>query len=193
MPTPPTRPATPPNARTIVNPLLGHEVVFLETCRETNGHRTAVEFRLAAHGGSSLRCHERFSQELRCLEGELRVHVGKQVTRLRVGESATVPARQKHRFVNHMPEPCRFQCCMTPGFPGFEQFLQISYGLARAGKTTRRGIPRNLFALSYLMLISGTCLPGWLFLLQPLLPRLGKRAIDNGVAADLQRRYFTVW
>lgn len=190
---PPALHAKPLLARTIVNPISGNEVIFLETCRETDGHHTALQIRLAARSSSSPRCHENSSQELRCLEGELQVHIGNKVTRLLAGETATVPARRKHRFVNHTPVPCHFQCWIMPGFPGFEQFLQITYGLARAGKTTRRGIPRNLFELSYLLMISGTCLPGWLAALQPMLPWLGKRAIHNGMAAELQRRYFTIW
>ena len=182
-----------PAFRTITNPVSNDKVVFLETSRESNGRHTLLEITLAAKGGSFLRCYENFSEELLCLEGELSVQIGNRTSQLMPGHSATASARRKHRFFNHTSEPCRFQCRITPGCPGIEQSLQITYGLIRAGKANAHGVPRNLFERSYLMMISGTCLPGWMAALQPVLPWLAKQAIHNGRAADLQRRYFTVW
>ncbi|WP_234734375.1 cupin domain-containing protein [Tellurirhabdus bombi] len=180
-------------ARTITNPVLRDSVTFIETSQESNGAHTLVDVTLAAKGGNSLHYHEEFSEEFTCLEGELSIQVGKEIIRLKPGESALAPARSKHRFFNQTAEPCRFQCRIEPGCPGFEQTLQISYGLARDGQASAQGTPQNLYALGYTVMISGTYLIGWMATLQPLLNWLGRQAIKKGIAAELQRRYRTVW
>lgn len=179
--------------RTITNPVLKDEVIFLETSRESNNYHTLVDVLLSAGGGNPLHYHEDFSEEFICLEGELSIQLGNQIIRLKPGDSAIAPARSKHRFFNQSNEPCRFQCRITPGFPGFEQSLQIAYGLVRDGKSTAQGIPKNLFELGYTTMISGTYLTGSMAIFQPLLNWLGRQALKNGVAADLQRRYLTIW
>ncbi|MBO0952876.1 cupin domain-containing protein [Fibrella forsythiae] len=179
--------------RTITNPILQDEVVFLETSIETSGQHTLVEVSLAAGGGNPLHFHQDFAETFTCLEGELSLQVGRQIIRLQPGESATAPAQSHHRFFNQTDKLCRFVCRIAPGCPGFEQFLQITYGLARDGKVNAQGAPKNPFELGYLIMISGTCLTGWMSLLQPLLHWLGRQAIKKGIAAELQRRYLTIW
>jgi quercetin dioxygenase-like cupin family protein len=180
-------------SRTIKNPILKDEVIFLETSRESNGRHTLVEVVLSAGGGNPLHYHDDFAEEFTCLEGELSIQVGNQIYRLKPGESATAPARSKHRFFNQSSQRCRFQCRITPGCPGFEQFLQITYGLARDGKANSQGVPKNPFEMGYLIMSSGTYLAGAMAVLQPLMNWLGRRAIKKGIAADLQRRYLTIW
>ncbi|QMW05005.1 cupin domain-containing protein [Spirosoma foliorum] len=189
---------TPPRAglltgRTITNPVLKEDTIFLEISRESDGRHTLVDVLLAPGAGTPMHYHTDFSEEFTCLEGELSLKIDKQIIRLKRGKSVSAPARCKHRFFNQSGEPCRFQCRFTPGFPGFEQTLQISYGLARDGKTTAQGIPKNPYALGYLVLISETRMTGYLGLFQPLFNWLGRQALKNGVAADLQRRYLAVW
>jgi quercetin dioxygenase-like cupin family protein len=179
-------------SRTIINPILKDEVIFLETSRESNGYHTLVEVTLSAGGGNPLHFHEEFSEEFTCLEGELSIQVDDQIIRLKPGESATAPAYSKHRFFNQTNQACRFQCRIAPGCPGFEQTLQITYGLARDGQSNSQGMPKSLYALGYTVMISGTCLTGWMSALQPLLHWFGRQATKKGIAADLQRRYLTI-
>lgn len=183
----------PPVARIITNPILRDEIIFLEISRESDGQHSLLNVLLTAGGGNPMHCHHAITEEFTCLEGELSVWIGRQVVRLKPGESVTAPARSKHRFANQSGRPCRFQCRFTPGFPGMEQALQIAYGLARDGRTTGRGMPRNPFALGYLTMISGTYLTGLMVICQPLLNWLGRQAVRRGVAADLHRRYLMAW
>ncbi|GAB3507648.1 hypothetical protein GCM10027341_42550 [Spirosoma knui] len=180
-------------ARTIINPILKDEVVFLETSRESNDYHTLVEVTLSAGGGNPLHYHDDFAEEFTCLEGELSLQVGNQILRLNPGESATAPIGSKHRFFNQSSQSCRFQCRIAPGCPGFEQTLQITYGLARDGQSNAQGMPKSLYALGYTVMISGTYLTGWMAVMQPLLNWLGRQAIKKGIAAELQRRYCTIW
>ncbi|GAB3709346.1 hypothetical protein GCM10027592_45420 [Spirosoma flavus] len=188
-----TRSAALTKSRTIINPILKDEVVFLETSRESNSYQTLVEVTLSAGGGNPLHYHEEFSEEFTCLEGELSIQVGKDIIRLQPGESATAPAFSKHRFFNQSNDSCRFQCRIAPGCPGFEQTLQITYGLARDGQSNAQGMPKSIYALGYVVMISGTYMTGWMSVLQPVLHWFGRQALKKGVAAELQRRYLTIW
>lgn len=179
--------------RTVTNPIMKDEVTFLETSSESGGRHTLVDVKLAPGGGVDLHYHTDFAEEFICLEGELSIQVDDYITRLTPGESAMAPVRSKHRFFNQSNQPCRFQCRIAPGFPGFEQSVQIAYGLVRDGKTNAKGMPTNLFALGYIVMISGTYLPGWMAAILPLMNWLGRQAIKRGIAAELQRRYLTVW
>ncbi|OZI09416.1 hypothetical protein BWI93_04275 [Siphonobacter sp. BAB-5385] len=180
-------------SRTIRNPMLKDEVVFLETSLESQGQHTLVEVTLSAGGGNPLHFHRAFSEEFTCLEGELGIQLGKQMLYLKPGESAMAPAMSRHRFFNRTSEPCRFRCRIAPGFPGFEQTLQITYGLACDGKANAQGMPKNPYELAYAFMISGTCLTGWMSVLQPVLNYLGQQAIKKGIAAELQRKYLKIW
>ncbi len=188
-----TNHTAPAEARTVTNPILKDEVTFLETSRESQGRHTLVEVKLAPGGGVDLHYHNDFAEEFICLAGELSMQLGDEVLRLSPGESATAPARVNHRFFNQSGQSCRFRCRIAPGFAGFEQSVQIAYGLVRAGKTTAQGIPKNPFALGYVVMVSGTYLPGWMAAVQPLMNWLGRQAIKRGIAAELQRRYMIVW
>lgn len=183
----------PPSAsRIITNPILKDEVTFLETSRESNGRHSLVEVFLSPGGGNPLHYHRDFSEEFVCLEGELSVQLDKQFIRLKPGESATIPVHRLHRFFNQSAQPCRFECRITPGFPGFEQFLQIVYGLAHDGQVSGQAMPKNPFALGYVILISGTYMTGAMAVLQPVLTWLGHRAIKRGLGNELQQRYITI-
>ncbi|QRR01377.1 cupin domain-containing protein [Dyadobacter sandarakinus] len=179
-------------ARTITNPLIKDEVVFLETSRETGGKHTLVEVTLAGGAGNPLHYHDHFSEEFTCLSGQLSIELNGKVIVLSPGETAVAPIGSKHRFFNQSESPCRFQCRIAPGCAGFEQTLQITYGLAREGKTNKQGMPQSPVILGYMFLISGTRLTGILSGIEPLLRWLGRRAISKGIAADLQRRYITI-
>ncbi|WP_375446257.1 cupin domain-containing protein [uncultured Fibrella sp.] len=182
----------PPNSRKITNPVLKDEVVFIETSQESNGRHSLVEVLLSPGGGNPLHYHREFAEEFVCLEGELSVQLDKEIIRLKVGESATVPVHRLHRFFNQSAEPCRFECRITPGFPGFEQFLQIVYGLAHDGQVNRQAMPKNPFALGYVILISGTYMSGLMAALQPALTWLGRQAVKRGIGSTLQQRYVSI-
>lgn len=180
-------------SRTVTNPIYNDAVTFLETNRESNGYHTLVEVVLAPKSGNPLHFHKDFSEEFTCVEGELSIQLGKEIIRLKPGETAVAPALSHHRFFNQTDKPCKFRCRIAPGCLGFEQMIQIGYGLARDGKVNAQGMPKNPFEMGYLMTVSGTCLIGWMSVLQPLLSWLGRQAVKKGIAADLQRRYMTIW
>jgi len=179
-------------SRTIFNPVLKDTVVFLETSRETCGEHTLVEVTLAGGGGNPAHFHDNLSEEFTCFSGELSLEVNGKTLRLLPGQSAVAPAGSKHRFFNRTKQDCHFKCRVTPGSPGFEQMLQITYGMTRDGLMNKHGMPQNALILGYIFMISGTRLTGLISAVEPLLKWFGKRAIRKGIAADLQRRYITI-
>ncbi|AUD02071.1 cupin domain-containing protein [Spirosoma pollinicola] len=187
------QPSIPSSAsRTITNPVLKDEVTFLQTSQESNGRHSLVEVFLSPGGGNPLHYHRDFAEEFVCLEGELSIQLEKQIIQLKPGESAIVPVNKAHRFFNQSTQPCRFECRITPGFPGFEQFLQIVYGLAHDGQVNGQAMPKNPFALGYVILISGTYMSGLMAVLQPILTWLGRQAIKRGLGRELQGRYIKI-
>ncbi|QNF32180.1 cupin domain-containing protein [Adhaeribacter swui] len=175
--------------RTITNPLIKDEVTFLKTSAETRGAYTLVEVKLAPGGGVPLHYHNSYRETFACVAGELSIQCQKDVVRLQSGQSAVAEANTLHRFFNQSPEPCRFLCRIEPGNPGFEQLLQINYGLARDGKTNAKGMPKGLLNLAYVLSLGETRLPGLLSVLGAFFKILARRAVKKGIAAQLQQQY----
>ncbi len=124
------------------------------------------------------------------LEGELCVWLEKKVYRLQKGETATARAGQVHYFFNDSKTvPAVFQVKLTPAAPGFEQSVQIAYGLATDGLTNADSAPKNPYYLALVVTMSDTHLTGFLRLLDPVLDWLAKRAVAKGIDKELIARY----
>ncbi|MCK6617214.1 MAG: cupin domain-containing protein [Cyclobacteriaceae bacterium] len=175
--------------RKIYNPVQKDYVTFLATAAETHGARTLVEVELAAKGGVGIHYHKTFAEKFDCLEGELKVQVGKTVHTLQAGQSATAHPGVNHRFFNSSDKPCKFQVELTPASRGFEQSLQIGYGLARDGEVRSNGIPKNPLALAWLFEISESNLPGWRSIFEFILRWQAKRARATGMDKQLIEKY----
>jgi hypothetical protein len=83
----------------------------------------------------------------------------------------------------------RFHVELTPGHRGFEQALQIGYGLAEDGLTNGKGIPQNLVHAAVLMDMGEMRVAGPIRLLVPLLKLLARWGRRRGVDAALVERY----
>jgi quercetin dioxygenase-like cupin family protein len=177
--------------RRIYNPVQRDHVTFLKTAEETNGESTLVEVELAPKGGVGLHFHKTYSEKFDCLEGELNVQAGKTTYTLLKGQSVTAHPNINHRFFNTSGEVSRFRVELRPASRGFEQSLQIGYGLARDGQTDSRGFPKNRLALAWLFEISESNLPGWMSLLEFILRRQAKKAKSLGIDRELIQKYVT--
>ena len=176
--------------RRIYNPVQKDHVTFLKTAKETKGQCTLVEVELAPHGGVGLHYHKTYSEKFDCEEGELKVQAGKTVHTLLAGQSVTAMPNVNHRFFNTSDKICRFRVELNPASEGFEQSLQIGYGLARDGQTNSKGFPKNRLALAWLFEISESNLPGWMSIFEFILRRQAKKAKAIGLDQELIRKYF---
>jgi mannose-6-phosphate isomerase-like protein (cupin superfamily) len=174
---------------TMHNPVQRDSATFLETTAESGGARTHLEVELAPGGGNPLHRHLSYAERFEALEGTLTVQVGRRILRLAPGESASVPARCRHRFANETAETVRFRVEITPGHAGFERALRIGYGLAADGLTDEKGIPKRLDHLAVLADMSDMRGCGPLATLNPLIGLIAHRARRRGVDRELIARY----
>jgi quercetin dioxygenase-like cupin family protein len=177
--------------RVIYNPVQKDTVTFLKTVRETAGNNTLIEVELSPGGGVGLHYHKAYTETFECLEGELGVQSGKKILILKPGDAATIEVNVLHRFFNTSDRSCRFLVTISPGSRGFEESLQIAYGLARDGKTNAKGIPAKFEHLGVLLALSESKLPGWQGMIERVLLWAGKRADKKGVTAALRNEYVT--
>jgi quercetin dioxygenase-like cupin family protein len=175
--------------RKIYNPVQKDYVTFLKTSAETNGAYTLVEVELAPKGGVGIHYHKTYSEKFDCLNGVLSVQLGKSVHPLTSGKSATALPNINHRFFNASNEVCVFQVELRPASRGFEQSLQIGYGLARDGEVHSNGFPKNRLALAWLFDISESNLPGWMSIFEFILRRQAKKARQKGLDKQLVDKY----
>lgn len=177
------------NPRRIYNPIQKDYVTFLKTSDETNGASTLVEVELAPKGGVGVHYHKTYSEKFDCLEGELKVQAGKTIHALAPGQTITAQPLVNHRFFNTSDKVCKFRVELRPASKGFEQSLQIGYGLARDGQTNSKGFPKNRLALAWLFDISESNLPGWMSIFEFILRRQAVKAKAKGLDKELIAKY----
>jgi quercetin dioxygenase-like cupin family protein len=175
--------------RTIYNPIQKDTVTFLKTAADTNGKCTLVEVELADGGGVGLHYHKTYSEKFNCIEGQVQVKLGKALHTLSPGQSATAEPTVNHLFRNRSGKPCKFRVELRPASRGFEQSLQIGYGLARDGKCKPNGFPKDKLALAWLFDISESNLPGWMSIFEFILRKQAKKARQKGIDKQLIDQY----
>lgn len=175
--------------RKIYNPIQKDYVTFLKTAAETNGEYTLVEVELAHGGGVGLHYHKTYSEAFSCVEGELQVQEGKILHTLHPGDSVKARPGIPHLFRNRSGSSCRFRVELRPANRGFEQSLQIGYGLATDGLCKANGFPKDKLALAWLFEISESNLPGWMSIFEFILRRQAQKARKKGIDKALVEKY----
>jgi quercetin dioxygenase-like cupin family protein len=175
--------------RRIHSPVQRDAAIFLETSAESGGRRTLLEIELAPGGGNVPHRHLSYAERFVALDGELTVRVDGLLHVLQPGDEATATAGVLHCFANETDEPARFHVELAPGHRGFEQALQIGYGLARDGRTNDKGIPKSLVHAALLMQMGEMRMAGPMRALTPLLGLLARWGRRRGADAALIERY----
>ncbi len=175
--------------RKIYNPIQKDRVEFLKTHADMNGEYTLVEVELADGGGVGLHYNKTYAEKFDCLEGEVQVQLGKTIHLLKPGQSATATPNINHLFRNRSGIPCKFRVELRPACRGFEQSLQMGYGLAADGLCKSNGFPKDKRALAWLFEISESNLPGWMSLFEFILRQQTKKARQKGIDKELTERY----
>jgi quercetin dioxygenase-like cupin family protein len=175
--------------RKIYNPIQKDYVTFLKTHADTNGECTLVEVELAHGGGVGLHYHKTYSEKFKCIDGEVQVQLGKKMHTLKKGEEAIAEPNIRHLFRNRSGNTAKFLVELRPASKGFEQSLQIGYGLARDGQTNQKGFPKDKLALAWLFDISESNLPGWRSIFEGLLRKQAGKARTKGLDKELMNKY----
>ncbi len=175
--------------RIFENPLIRDRVMLVESSNETGGAYTLIEVELQPGGGNQLHYHTCFTERFIAIKGELCVDMGKKQLRLQPGECVNVQVGQLHRFYNPGERPIIFQIKITPGHEQFEHGLAIIYGLARDGKVSKRGIPRDIDHMALLMSFTDTKVTGLLSVMRPLIKWRARKAMERGLHLELIKKY----
>lgn len=146
--------------KTITNPIIKDKVTFVQTCAATNGSNTTLHVTVMPGGGTPLHYHKKFSETFIVEEGELTITLEGRTFTLFAGQKVTVDKGLMHRFSNESSMPVVFTTIVLPGSQGFENALQIMYGLAGDQKTDSKGVPKSLMALAVVSEISDMRLGG---------------------------------
>jgi quercetin dioxygenase-like cupin family protein len=134
----------------IENPMTGERITFLKTTRETNGELLRFEYSLPPGFTIPEHFHPQQEERHEVLSGTLRGRVGGQERDYREGERVVGPAGVPHAWQNpSSDEELRFVSELRPPLV-FETVLETYCGLARDGKTTKHGIPKNPLQLAVL-------------------------------------------
>ena len=128
------------------NPIQKDTATFLKTAAKTNGASSLLEIEVAPGGDNGLHYHTTFAEQFTVISGAFGVQVGKEIRRSEAGESAVAPAGTLHRWFNTSQQPATVRVELRPGHTGFERVLQIVYGVACDGLTTKDGRSQRLLA-----------------------------------------------
>lgn len=100
--------------RTIVNPLSGETVTFLETAEESNGLQVVMQIEVAPGGGPLPHAHRHQTEVFEGLAGAVELQLGKRRIMLTPGVTATVHAGILHGFRNSTEVPATIRVTAMP-------------------------------------------------------------------------------
>jgi quercetin dioxygenase-like cupin family protein len=134
----------------VENPMTGERITFLETARDTGGELLRLDWSLEPDGflpGAHTHPHQQ--ERFEVLSGMLGVRVGRRKYRLGAGEAVVVPAGAVHAWWNEGDEKLRGLVEFRPALE-MESVFETSFGLARDGKVSKKGVPSPLQIIALL-------------------------------------------
>lgn len=135
---------------TIENPLSGERLTFLKTTRDTKGQSFGFEFVAPPGWTVSEHIHPRQEERTQMISGTLNGSVAGEWTALSPGEVRIVPPGVAHAWENPSDEEeARFSVAFSPAL-NMESGFETTWGLARDGKATKAGVPKNPLQLAVL-------------------------------------------
>jgi mannose-6-phosphate isomerase-like protein (cupin superfamily) len=124
---------------TIVNPLTGYTLTFLEATDELFRFR---EVALPSTYGPALHVHPLQQERFEVIRGSIEFVMGSHKVVCHPGESVVVPAGVAHTFNNAGDGEAEMFGEYRPGLPEHSRrFFEVYFALARAGLTDAKGLP----------------------------------------------------
>ncbi len=128
---------------TIENPLTGERMTFLKTTADTSGRSFEFEFVAPPGWSVSEHIHPHQHERTQMVSGVLSGRVAGEEFRLVSGEVRVVPSGVVHAWRNPSDqEEAHFSVEFSPAL-NMESGFETAWALARDGKATKAGLPKN--------------------------------------------------
>jgi quercetin dioxygenase-like cupin family protein len=136
--------------QTLENPVTGERFTFTETAATTNGELLAFDFALRPGGAVPIpHVHPIQTERFEVVTGRMRFRVGLRTVIAEPGDVIEVAPGVAHSFANAGDDEARLRVDVRPALAMEEMFAEV-VAMAKAGRMTRRGLPRNPLALAVL-------------------------------------------
>lgn len=129
------------------NPVTGERLRFHASARDTNGEYVLVEATVQPGGiVAAAHVHPYQTERFEVLSGTLGMRLGRKKLQAEAGDVVLVDPGVTHTFWNDGENEARFVAEVRPALE-FETLIETMFGLARDGRTNRKGMP-NPFRLA---------------------------------------------
>src|SRR3954468_17356250 len=136
--------------QTLENPVTGERFRFTHTAASTGGELLAFDLALRPGGAVPMpHVHPRQTERFEVTSGRMRFRVGLRTVTTGPGDVVEVAPGVMHSFANAGEEEARLGVEVRLALRMEEMFAEV-VALAKAGRMTRRGLPRNPLALATL-------------------------------------------
>jgi quercetin dioxygenase-like cupin family protein len=136
--------------QTVENPVTGERFTFTHTADSSGGELLAFDFALKPGGAvPMLHVHPIQTERFQVVSGRMRFRVGRRTIVAEPGDVVLVEPGVAHSFANAGEYEARLQVEVRPALAMEEMFADV-VALARAGRMSARGMPRNLLDLALL-------------------------------------------
>jgi quercetin dioxygenase-like cupin family protein len=134
----------------LFDPIRGQQLTFRETTQDSNGE--LLELEALYRPGSEIppeHTHPQQEEYFEVLAGSINTQIDGQEKKYETGEHFRIPAGTAHQMWNGSSTETRLLWQTQPALHS-EDFFEIMWGLAQAGKTNKAGLP-NLLQLAVIM------------------------------------------
>jgi quercetin dioxygenase-like cupin family protein len=136
--------------QTLENPVTGERFTFTHTAATTKGELLAFDFALRPGGAVPIpHVHPIQTERFEVLEGQMRFRVGLRTVIAGPGDVIEVAPGVAHSFANAGEQEARLRVEVRPALQMEQMFAEV-VAMAKAGRMTRRGLPRNPLDLAVL-------------------------------------------
>ena len=126
------------------NPVTGERIIFRKTAAETDGKYVEIDLVLAPDGAvPGTHVHPLQVETFEVIKGKMKFRMGLKTVKAGPGETVVVPAGKVHNFANDGDEPAHVRVTLEPALK-MEELFETSVALAKAGRVTKRGMPKPL-------------------------------------------------
>jgi mannose-6-phosphate isomerase-like protein (cupin superfamily) len=134
--------------QTLENPVTGERFTFTHTAASTGGELLAFDFALRPGGAVPIpHVHPIQTERFEVVDGFMSFRIGRRKVEAGPGDVIEVAPGVPHSFANAGEDEAHLRVEVRPALAMEEMFAEM-VGMARAGRLSRRGMPRNLLDLA---------------------------------------------